>query len=649
MTHSTLVFPARCLPAFGLLCTLPAFALGAQSAGRQGDGEWRVHHRDHAGTHYSPLAQIDKSNVSQLTVQWRWAPDSSERPLDIRNISTPLMVKGALYFTSGVNRSVIAADAATGRLKWQWTWDDGARRVVSPRRNSGRGVSYWALGTMERIFVVTPGFRLVALDANTGKLVPSFGDSGVVDLKGLLGVSVNPDSAAIGSSSPPLVWDNTVVVGPALEVGVQPKSRNNVPGRVIAVDARTGKFRWRFNTIPARGEFGNDTWEQESWTFTGNAGAWAPISLDTKRGWLYLPVEAATGDYYGGHRPGNNLFSTTLVALDIRSGRRVWHYQVVHHDIWDYDNPTAPILADVTVNGRRREVVVQLTKQAFAYVLDRVTGKPLWPIEERPVPASDVPGERAAPTQPFPTRPAPYDRQGVSVEDLIDFTPELRARAVDAVKPFRLGGLFTPPSLAVAPDSTKGTLSLPGTLGGANWEHGAFDPETGTLYVGSYTNVAVLAMANVPQRSDMNFIMVGGATPTLGGGLPVIKPPWNRITAIDLNTGDHRWMQPAADTPEQIRNHPLLRGIEVPRTGGFTRPVILATKTLLFTGEGSGGAAVLRALDKQTGQTIWSMPLNGAVTAQPMTYMVNGKQYVAVWTGSGRNRPPTELVVLGLR
>lgn len=626
---------------------LSSGVLAAQSAGTQADGEWRVHHRDYAGTHYSPLAQIDKSNVSQLKVSWRWAPDTAERPVDVRNISTPLMVKGTLYFTSGVNRSVIAVDAGTGAQKWRWNWDDGARRGVSPRRNSGRGVSYWEQGNEARIFVVTPGFRLAALDANTGKPVATFGDSGLVDLKLLLGVPVNPDSAAIGSSSPPVVWGNTVAVGPALEVGLQPKSRRNVPGRIVAVDARTGKLKWRFNTIPVKGETGNDTWKTDAWTYTGNAGAWAPLSLDAKRGWLFLPVEAATGDYFGGHRPGDNLFSSSLVALDMRTGQRKWHYQIVHHDIWDTDIPTAPILADVRINGRPREIVAQITKQGFVYVLDRVTGKPVWPIEERAVPKSDVPGEQASPTQPFPTRPAPFDRQGFLAEDLLDFTPELRAKAIEAARPYRLGPLFTPPSLASAPDGTKGTLSTPSGVGGANWEHGAFDPETGTLYVGSFSNPVVLALANVPAKSDMDFIMVGGPVPDVEG-LPLMKPPWNRITAIDLNTGDHRWMKPAADTPDRVKNHPMLKGVELPRTGGFTRPVILATKTLLFTGEGSGGAPILRAQDKATGETLWSMPLPGAVTAQPMTYMHNGKQHLALWTGATRNRPPSELLVLTL-
>lgn len=611
------------------------------------DGEWRVHHRDFAGTRYSPLAQIDRSNVSRLQVAWRWAPDTAERPLDVRNISTPLMVRGTLYFTSGVNRSVIAVDAVTGAQKWRWDWDDGARRAVAPRRNSGRGVSWWDDGGRGRIFVVTPGFRLAALDAATGQLVRSFGDSGLVDLKLMLGVPVNPDSAAIGNSSPPVVWGNTVAVGPALEVGLQPRSKRNVPGRIVAVDARTGRFKWRFNTIPQQGEAGNETWESDAWSYTGNAGAWAPMSLDTRRGWLLVPVEAATGDYYGGHRPGSNLYSTSVVALDMRTGKRRWHYQLAHHDIWDLDVPTAPILADVRIDGRRREIVAQITKQGFVYVLDRGTGKPVWPIEERPVPPSDVPGEKAWPTQPFPTRPAPFDRQGFVAEELLDLTPELRAKAVQAAKPYRLGPLYTPPSLADAPDGTKGTLATPSGVGGANWEHGAFDPETGILYVGSFTNPVVLSLVKDPAKSDMDYIMAGGRVPDVEG-LPLIKPPWNRITAIDLNTGDHRWMQPAAETPDAVKNHPALKGVNLPRTGGFTRPVILATKTLLFTGEGSGGAPILRALDKATGETLWSMPLRGAVTAQPMTYMVNGKQYLALWTGATRNRPPSELLVLTL-
>src|SRR5688572_15269504 len=408
------------------------------------NGEWRQHHGDYGSTRYSPLSQIDRSNVAQLQLAWTWKSDTTARPLEYKNESTPLMVDGVLYFTTGTQRNVVAVDAATGAQKWTWKLDEGARARVAPRRNSGRGVSYWASGNDRRIFVVTPGFQLIALNAATGQPVTTFGTNGIVDLKRQLGVELSVDSAAIGNSSPPLVFEDFVVVGPALEVGLRPPSRRNVPGRILAVDARTGALKWRFNTIPGESEFGNDTWLERSWEYTGNAGAWAPFSLDARRGYLYIPTEAATGDYYGGHRPGDNLFSTTLLCVDIRTGKRVWHYQIIHHDIWDYDNPTSPILADIDVDGRRVEAVVQLTKQSFAYVFDRVTGKPVWPIVERPVPASDVPGEKTAPTQPIPSKPAPYDRQGVTIDDLIDFTPALRAEAIEAVKPFRLGALFAP-------------------------------------------------------------------------------------------------------------------------------------------------------------------------------------------------------------
>jgi quinoprotein glucose dehydrogenase len=627
-----------------MLCSLGVTADGQTPPNA---GEWRQHHRDYAGTHFAPFAQISSRNVGQLREAWRWTPDTAQKPPELRNISTPLMVDGVLYFTSGAQRAVIAVEARSGVQRWRWSIEEPSRRASSPRRNSGRGVAYWEAGRDRRIFVVTPGFQLVALDAGSGRPVPSFGRDGVVDLKAQLGVPVHPDSGAIGSSSPPLVWGNIVVVGPALEVGLQPRSRRNVPGRVLAFDARSGALKWRFHTIPQAGEFGNNSWKDSSWTYTGNTGVWAPMSLDERRGRLYLPVEAATGDYYGGHRPGDNLFSTSLVCLNIRTGKRIWHQQIVRHDIWDYDNPTAPILADVTVNGRRREIVAQITKQAFVYVFDRVTGDPVWPFEERAVPASDVPGEVAASTQRFPTRPRPFDRQGVTVDDLIDFTPALRAKALEVVKPYRLGSLFTPPSLAAAPDGTKGTLSLPGTVGGGNWEHGSFDPESGVLYVGSFTDPAVLALAHVPTRSDMNYVFVGGDAGNVDG-LPLIKPPYSRITAIDLARGEHLWTVPSGDTPEHVKNHPALAGLTIPPTGGFTRPVLVATRTLLFTGEGSGGGTGLRALDKRTGATLWQMTLPGAVTAQPMSYMLEGKQYLVFWIGASRSRPFTTLMAFTL-
>jgi quinoprotein glucose dehydrogenase len=611
--------------------------------------EWRAYHRDLAGTRYAPIDAITPANVANLAVAWRWKTDNFNAPAEYRNESTPLMVNGTLYFTTGSSRWVVAADAVTGTTRWIWKIDEADRVGAAPRRDSGRGVAFWTNGTDQRIFTVTPGFQLVALDARTGRPVTTFGKDGVVDLKAQLGVPVDVKTAAIGSSSPPLVFEDFVVIGPALEVGTRPPSMKNVPGRILAMDAKTGAMRWRFNPIPQKGEEGYETWEQGSAEYTGNAGAWAPLSLDEKRGYLYLPLEAATGDYFGGHRLGANLFSSTLACLDIRTGKKVWHFQTVHHDIWDWDNPTAPILADVTIDGKPREVVVQLTKQAFAFVFDRVTGKAIWPIEERPVPPSDVPTERASATQPFPSKPKAYDRQGVSEDDLIDFTPELRAEALKLIADgkLRMGAFFTPPSLADAPDGTKGTLSLPGNLGGSNWEHGAFDPETGMLYVGSWTSATVHALTKDPQRSDMNYVGGGGRLPNVRG-LPIIKPPYSRITAINLRTGEHAWMVPNGDTPAAIANNPALKGLTIPPTGAQTRPVMLATKTLLFTADGNGGEPKLRALDKATGARLWEGALPGSVNSSPMSYMINGRQFILMWTSSRTGNQPSELVALAI-
>jgi quinoprotein glucose dehydrogenase len=614
--------------------------------------EWRSYGHDLGNSRYSPLDLLNRDNLGKVQVVWKWRSDNFSVPPETRNESTPIMVNGTLYFTAGATRWVVAADAVTGATKWTWHLDEGDRARRAPRRDSGRGVSFWsgpagADGKKdERIFTVTPGFNLVALDAKTGLPVATFGDHGVVDLKAQLGVPVDLVNAAIGSSSPPLVFENVVVIGPALEVGTRPPSMKNVPGRVLAIDARTGALAWRFNTIPQKGEFGYDTWENGSAEYTGNAGAWAPLTLDAKRGYLYLPVEAATGDYYGGHRLGDDLFSSTLVCLDARTGKRVWHFQIVHHDIWDRDNAAAPILADITVNGQRVEAVVQLTKQAYAYVFDRVTGKPVWPIVERPMPASDVPGERASKTQPIPTKPAAFDRQGVTVDDLIDFTPELRAEALNAIKPYRLAeGPFTPPSVTNGPDGMRGTLILPGTLGGAIWEGGAFDPDTGMLYVGSWTSPGAFGLSK-DSRSDMDWGGTGAAPRVRG--LPLIKPPYSRITAIDLNTGQHAWMVPSGDTPPDIKNNAALAGVAIKPTGAQSRPVLLATKTLLFTAEGSSGQPILRALDKKTGEKVWEMTLPGAVGSVPMTYAIGDRQFIALWVADRASELPATLVAIAI-
>jgi quinoprotein glucose dehydrogenase len=419
----------------------------------------------------------------------------------------------------------------------------------------------------------------------------------------------------------------------------------NTPGDVRGFDARTGRLLWTFKTIPEAGEEGNETWLDDSATYTGNAAVWAPISFDPETGYVYLPTEAATGDYYGGHRHGNNLFSTTLVCLDSRTGEKIWHFQIIHHDIWDWDNPTFPILADLEIDGEPRKIVAQVTKQGFTYVFDRLTGEPIWPIEERPVPQTDVPGEWTSPTQPFPTKPPPFERQGFTEDDLLDFTPELRARAVEVAGAYRMGPIFTPPSLAEAPDGSRGTLSLPSTTGGANWEGGALDPETGYLYVGSQTNVSVLAMIEGGDRSDMNYIL-GFGRAQVARGIPIVKPPWGRITALNLTDGTLAWMVPNGDTPEGVAERLGVEPEDVPRTGKVSRAGVLVTKTLLMAGEGSSGAAVFRALDKMTGETLGEIELPNAQVGLPMTYMHEGRQYIVISVGGGGEA--AELVALAL-
>ncbi|HEX7081383.1 MAG TPA: pyrroloquinoline quinone-dependent dehydrogenase [Gammaproteobacteria bacterium] len=630
------------------ICAALAAALSsaALAQGEKTDAglvEWPVYGGSLAAQHYSPLDQIDASNVGDLRVEWRWyAANFGPRP-EARSETTPLMIGGVLYATAGVTRNVVAIDAATGQTLWVWRPDEGERFEKAPRKSSGRGVAYWTDGEGdERIFTVTPGFHLVALDAQTGLPKREFGEAGIVDMK--IGLRGPEDNLDIGSSSPPLVIGDLVIVGPAHGVGARPRSKTQVKGDVRAFDARTGKLVWTFHTVPEPGELGYDTWLEGSAAYTGNAGVWAPMAADPELGIVYLPVEAPTSDMYGGERPGANLFGNSLVALDAATGRRIWHQQLIHHDIWDWDNPTSPILLDVSVGGRDVKAVVQLTKHAFAFAFDRVTGEPLWPIEERPVPKSDVPGEWTSPTQPFPTKPAPYDRQGVSIDDLIDFTPEIRAAAIESIEGLRLGPIFTPPSLAEAPDGTHGTLMLPSFGGGSNWEGGAADPETGILYVGSTTNPAVLSVRAEPDLTDISYVFSGGQVPS-PLDLPLVKPPWGRITAIDMNTGEHLWMVPNGDTPDDVKNNPALEGLDIPPTGKPARPVLLVTKTLLFAGEGWGGDPVLRAYDKATGKIVAEIELPGQVGSKPMTYMVGGRQFIVLSVG----RPgPAELIALAL-
>jgi quinoprotein glucose dehydrogenase len=631
--------------AAAVCCGIIGVALHGGVAAQEGRMvEWPVYGGSLAAQHYSPLEQIDASNVKDLAIAWRWHGGNFGPTPELKSETTPVMIGGVLYATAGATRNVIAIDGGSGETLWIWRPNDGERFRTAPRRTSGRGVAYWNGGADDRrVFTVTPGFYLVSLDAETGLPKREFGEAGIVDLRrGLRGPM---DNVEAGSSSPPLVVGDVVVVGPAGGVGARPNAKTQVKLDVRGFDARTGRLLWTFHTIPEKGEFGYDTWlTPGSAEYTGNAGVWGPLSADPELGLVYLPVEGATSDMYGGERHGNNLFGNSLVAVDVKTGERRWHQQLVHHDIWDWDNPTAPILLDVTVGGRPVKAIVQLTKQAFAYAFDRATGEPLWPIEERPVPSSDVPFEWTSPTQPFPTRPAAYDRQGVSEDDLVDFTPAIKAAALEAVKNLRLGPMFTPPSLIEAPDGTRGTLVLPHYGGGANWEGGAADPETGMLYVASQTSLTVFAVNAAGDRSDIRYLFVNGEAPR-PMGLPLVKPPYGRITAIDMNTGEHRWMAVNGDTPDDIKNNPALAGLTIPPTGKASRATLLVTKTLLFAGEGYGGAPILRAYDKATGAVVAEIPLPGAASSKPMTYMLDGKQYVVLAVGRDT---PAELVAFAL-
>ena len=646
-------------------------------AGQSGaqNGEWRSYGGDLGHTRYAPLDQINASNFGKLEVAWRFKTDNLGPRPEYQFESTPLMAKGVVYSTAGSRRAVVALDAGTGELLWMHSENEGARGAAAPRQLSGRGLAYWTDGQDERILYVTPGYRLIALDAKRGIPVASFGKNGVVDLKLDDDQEMDLVTGEVGLHSTPAVAKNVVIVGAAHRTGANPKSRRNEKGYVRGFDVRTGKRLWIFHTIPLAGEFGNDTWEKDSWAYTGNTGVWGQISVDEELGLAYLPVEMPTGDYYGGHRPGNGLFGETLVAVDLQTGKRKWHYQLVHHGIWDFDIPCAPILVNITVNGRTIKAVAQPSKQAFLYVFNRETGEPIWPIEERPVAKGDVPGEWYAPTQPVPTKPPAYDRQGVSIDDLIDFTPALRAEAVKAVERYRIGPIFTPPVVS----KLEGPIATLTSGFATNWPGGSYDPETHIAYIYSQSGASPLGLVPPPDgMSDMNYIQgtaltgarrTGGSGSAAGGGrtgdtpgagaaaatagegggggltvqgLPLLKPPYARISAIDLNKGEILWRIAHGETADNVRNNPALKGLSIPRTGrsGLIGPLV--TKTLVIAGEGgvfttpSGQrGAMLRAYNKTDGKDAGAVYMPAPESGSPMTYMLNGKQYLVIAVSGG--------------
>ena len=641
------------------LCAQPAAAqYGAV------DGEWRSYGGDVGGTKYSPLDQIDAGNFEDLRIAWRWrsvdgdidleALRETDERLSIRGLqATPLMIDGVLYLSTALYQAA-AVDAGTGETVW--VHDPQAYLGGLPTHAyRSRGVAYWSDGDDDaRIFWGTSEAYLLAVDARTGEPIRDFGDDGRVDLmegvpRAVRGETNYQGRNLIGVASPPVIARDVVVTPTIVSDFVV--RREAPPGWVKGVDARTGDVRWMFRTVPLGDDFGADTWQNESWRYSGNANIWPPLSADEELGIIYLPTGTPTSDYYGGHRLGDNLFAESIVAVDAETGARVWHFQAVHHGVWDYDFPAAPTLLDVTVGGRRIKALAQVSKQGFTYVFDRATGEPVWPIEERPVETdTDLPGEVLSPTQPFPTRPPPFEYQGLTIDDLVDFTPEIRQMAVDAVANFRLGGLFTPPMLTVE-GGLQGTIQRPHIAGGASWSGAAADPETGLLYVPSENRFSVLKYytPDPEEGGNLDFTQAdfdSGTQPLMPRGLPLLKPPYSRMTAIDLNEGDHAWMQPNGDG-DRYRNHPMLRDLDLPPLGGEGHGGPLLTKTLLISALSAGGSdrgPRLVARDKASGAIVASVDLPSGAIGTPMTYLHEGRQYIALTIGGD----VPELIALAL-
>ncbi len=643
----------------GLALTVALLAVPAQT--RQENGGWSFIGGDAGNQRYTRLNQITPENFGKLQVAWEWNGASFGEVL-ARPI--PIYVDGMLITVAGDRRYVIAIDAATGETLWTFREPTTFRWEYSMRKNHGKGVAYARIDGRDVVYVVTPAFFLHALDAHTGQPLEGFGGqvpvkgfpkTGTVDLLKDLGHEYDPyngiplERGYITSSSPPIVVNGVVIVGNSAEQGYYQSRPENVPGDILAYDAKTGKFLWKFNVLPKPGEVGHETWENDAWRWTGDISSWAPLAADPANNLVYVPTNGATMDFYGGHRPGDNLFSTSLIALDVRTGQRKWHYQLVHHDIWNYDTSTGPVLMDVQMNGRTVPIVAQATKQAFLYVFNRVTGEPIWPIEEKPVPAGLIPGEKLSPTQPHPTKPAPYDMQGLPENQLIDFTPELRAQALRQLNAqYAWGPFFQPPLHRDNNLGKDGALWCPGDVGGTNIDGTpSVDPQAGIIFVPSQKGCSSRIMipgaerdGQVEQPAGRTIANWAAAGSVRGGttvnGLPIYKPPYSKITAIDMKTGEHIWWIPIGETPDRIKSHPALQGLDVPNTGTGQQAALITTPSmLLYGGEASNGDAYVFAIDKKTGRELGRVKVPGRVRYGMVTYMHEGKQYLIVQMNGG--------------
>ena len=652
-----------------LLLLASAAAWGQHVNERESPSDWHYIGGDIGHTRSTPLNQINTENFDDLEIEWTWS-DASFGATPPR--STPVYASGKLFTVAGARRHVVAIDPVTGETLWSFREPNTFRWEYSMRAPWGKGIAYTEIDGRGVVFIVTPAFFLYALDAETGDLLENWGtpiplegfpQSGGVDLIPDLisdwgpwtnsGQTYDPyqgiplELGYITNSSPPIVVNDTVVVGNSAEQGYNQTRTENVPGDILGYDVRTGEFKWKFHVIPRPGEVGHETWENDAWSYTGDVSSWAPLSADPELGLVYVPTNAATIDFYGGFQPGDNLFSASLIALDVETGERRWHFQMVHHDVWNNDTPTAPLLMDVNVAGQRVPGVFQATKQAFLYSFNRETGEPIWPIVERPVPQSNVPGEQLSPTQPFPTKPAPYDVQELSLDGLIDFTPELRQEALDIVADYKLGGIFNPPMQKDNPEGLIGSAWCPGELGGTNITGPpAADPETGIIYTISRTNCGWRTIVpgeerdillEQPTGGTIAEFAVGMGTPNgIRGprGLPIEKPPYSRITAIDLNTGDHLWWIPNGGTPRFIQNHPALQGLDIPPTGNINHSALMVTPTmLLHTAIGDDGETpYLFSVNKATGERMGSVESPGLGMYGMMSYMHDGIQRIVLQT-----------------